>query len=187
MFHLPVRVAWSPGHSKECPCSFPRAARVRNGCRPASVWRASTTPGITEAGDVCGKNQKHVRRSVMRKTPSGQGQFFVEGAEMAKDAGIRISFSEEVNQGGKDQGDRRGRRRMQRRQPHDFAPRSKAWNLLPPTPICRRSSYVKRPSNCNWAASSLKAGWARAPILKFDARLRSRIPTKSSKRWKART
>jgi cell division protein FtsZ len=33
----------------------------------------------------------------MRKTPAGQGQFFVGGTEMAKDSGIRISFSEENN------------------------------------------------------------------------------------------
>src|SRR6476646_9767098 len=36
----------------------------------------------------------------MRKTPAKQGQFFVGGSEMAKDAGIRISFSEEVQQQG---------------------------------------------------------------------------------------
>jgi cell division protein FtsZ len=36
----------------------------------------------------------------MRKVPAGQGQFFVGGTEMAKDAGIRISFSEEIQQQG---------------------------------------------------------------------------------------
>src|SRR3984957_10917756 len=35
----------------------------------------------------------------MRKTSAGQGQFFGGGTEMAKEAGIRISFSEEINQG----------------------------------------------------------------------------------------
>ena len=37
----------------------------------------------------------------MRKTPAGQGHFFVGGSDMAKDAGIRISFSEEAHQGAK--------------------------------------------------------------------------------------
>jgi cell division protein FtsZ len=37
----------------------------------------------------------------MRKTPAGQGHFFVGGTEMAKDAGIRISFSEDTLQGAK--------------------------------------------------------------------------------------
>jgi cell division protein FtsZ len=37
----------------------------------------------------------------MRKTPEGQGQFFVGGTEMAKDPGIRISFTEENLQGAK--------------------------------------------------------------------------------------
>jgi cell division protein FtsZ len=37
----------------------------------------------------------------MRKTPAGQGQFFVGGTDMSpKDAGIRISFSEENNNQG---------------------------------------------------------------------------------------
>jgi cell division protein FtsZ len=36
----------------------------------------------------------------MRKAAAGQGQFFVGGIEMAKDAGIRISFSEENQQQG---------------------------------------------------------------------------------------
>ncbi len=37
----------------------------------------------------------------MRKTSAGQGHFFVGGSEMAKDAGIRISFSEENHSGAK--------------------------------------------------------------------------------------
>jgi cell division protein FtsZ len=37
----------------------------------------------------------------MRKSPAGQGHFFVGGSEMAKDAGIRISFSEENLSGAK--------------------------------------------------------------------------------------
>src|SRR5258708_12882649 len=39
---------------------------------------------------------------MMRKTPAGQGQFFGGGSDMTmKDAGIRISFSEENLQGAK--------------------------------------------------------------------------------------
>src|SRR5258708_30478976 len=39
---------------------------------------------------------------MMRKTPAGQGQFFGGGSDMTmKDAGIRISFSEEKLQGAK--------------------------------------------------------------------------------------
>jgi cell division protein FtsZ len=37
----------------------------------------------------------------MRKSPAKQGHFFVGGSDMAKDAGIRISFSEEAHQGAK--------------------------------------------------------------------------------------
>jgi cell division protein FtsZ len=37
----------------------------------------------------------------MKKSPAGQGHFFGGGMNMAKDAGIRISFSEENHQGAK--------------------------------------------------------------------------------------
>ena len=36
-----------------------------------------------------------------------------------KESSIRVSFSEEAQDGAQDQGDRRGRRRIERRQPHD--------------------------------------------------------------------
>ncbi len=100
MFNLPVRLARPARPRRDARGTFP--ARVRNRCRPAALWRASPAPGAAAAGELCGKNQKHVRWWMMKKTPAGQGHFFGGGTNMtAKDAGIRISFSEENQQGAK--------------------------------------------------------------------------------------
>src|SRR5580700_6745694 len=69
-------------------------------CSEAVLPRSFPAPGAAEAGVVCREKQKHVCRRMMRKTPAGQGQFSVGGTDMAKDSGIRISFSEENQQQG---------------------------------------------------------------------------------------
>ena len=99
MFHLPARVA-VPRSFEGMPeqLSQPEYATVVGLLLYGARARRQAA---AEAGHIRRKIEKYVRRRMMRKTPAGQGHFFAGGTEMAKDAGIRISFSEEVNQGAK--------------------------------------------------------------------------------------
>jgi len=73
-----------------------------------------------------------------------------------KDTGIRLSFSEELLQGAKIRGRRSGRRRMQRRQPHDSRQSGRLWNHCGQQPILQALKMCQAPVKLQLGAKLTK-------------------------------